>query len=231
MELSFVEQSIHVSAKAPGYLEYALKELEENGKVDGSVSAEQLRDALENEKIKLVAKPHAGIDLMLSSSQTAGDVYTQMQWTVLHASQGSFLTSDAPVIRRDPGHREEGFFGRGLMSPTAEVWFPLSKSACLTFRHDEAKLTKFIELLATGRKKEIEAIRRDLSPITSAEVQRLVVDAVNNETILNADRFVYSPFQSDEISRRFKGESHNMRIVVSSPFKKKKKEDDATGAR
>jgi hypothetical protein len=35
-----------------------------------------------------------------------------------------------------------------------------------------------------------------------------------HQTIVNADRFVYSPFQSDEISPLFKGECQNYRIVI-----------------
>ena len=53
------------------------------------------------------------------------------------------------------------------------------------------------------------------------DVQKpVLIDAVNRQTIMNADRFVYSPFESEQIPQLFKGESQNMRLVISSPFKK-----------
>jgi len=40
MEVSLVEQMMRVGAQAPGYFERVLKELEVDGKVDGSVSTD-----------------------------------------------------------------------------------------------------------------------------------------------------------------------------------------------
>jgi Protein of unknown function (DUF4238) len=127
MELSLTEQLMRFSAKVPGYLERILAELAAVGKNDGSVSADHLRDALKNNGIKLVAKPHAGIDLMVSTSQTVGNFYTQMRWTVLQATEGEFLTSDAPVVRRDAGYDGNGFYGMGLMIPLPRSGFPFPK--------------------------------------------------------------------------------------------------------
>jgi hypothetical protein len=213
MEVSLTEQMMRVAAKAPGYLEQKLEELKANGEIDGSVPADKIRDALKNEKIKLVARPHAGIDTMVSLGQRIGDIYTQMRWTVLHAKEGEFLTSDAPVVRRDPGFRE-GLYGGGLMSPTAEVWFPLSKVSCLLIDHDEERKRKFFELLEAGKLEEAKAIRAELPPIRIGEVAAHFVQKVNHQTIANADRFVYSSFESKEISSLFKGECQNLRVVV-----------------
>jgi hypothetical protein len=88
LELSLSQHLFNFSAKVPGCMERTLKELQKGGKVDASVSADQIREALKNEKIKLVAKPHAGIDVMVSVSQTAGSFYTQMLWFVFHTSAG-----------------------------------------------------------------------------------------------------------------------------------------------
>lgn len=214
LELASSEQLFHASANVPGYLERVLQELKAEGKSSGSVSADQIRDAVKNKRIKLVARPHAGIESMVWTSQTMGNFYTQMLWTVLHAAEGQFLTSDTPVIRRDSGFKE-GFYGGGLMSPTAQVWFPLSKSACLVIRHDADKREKFDNLLEAGKVKEAEALRAELPPIREGVTQRAIVDAVNTQTIVNADRFVYSPYESADIPRRFKGESQNLRVVIS----------------
>jgi hypothetical protein len=222
MEVSLTEHLTHSAANAPGYLEQIFKQLEAEGKADGSVSPNQLRNALRDERIKLVAQPHAGIDLMVSTSQAIGNIYTQMRWTVLHAMEGEFLTSDAPVVRRDPGFKG-GFYGGGLISSTAEVWFPLSKSVCLLIRHDEEKMKKFGDLLEARKLKEAEALKADLPPIDESEIELRLVDAVNSQTILSADRFVFSPFESERIPQLFKGDSHNLRIVVSPPLSRRER--------
>jgi hypothetical protein len=109
MELSLTEQLFHFSAKVPGYMERTLKELQDKGAVDGTVSADQIRDALKNETIKMVAHPHAGIDVMVSTSQTVGNIYTQMKWTVMHTNGREFLTSDS---RGSPQSRIQRRFSR-----------------------------------------------------------------------------------------------------------------------
>ena len=60
-----------------------------------------------------------------------------------------------------------------------------------------------------GRSAQIE-----LPAIFGRDVAAQLVQAVNHQTIANADRFVYSPFESGEISALFKGECQNLRIVV-----------------
>lgn len=213
MELHLREHMMRMATKAPGYLEKVLDELKGKGKIDGSLTATQMRDAIGNEKIKLVARPHAGIDTMLTMSQTAGHFYTQMHWTVFHATEGEFLTSDAPVVRHDPGFRG-GFYGGGIASPTAQVWFPLSKKACLLITHDNERQAKFFELLENGKIEEAKAVRAKLPEICGRDINAEGVPDVNQQTIVNADRFVFSPFRSDEILRLFKGECQNYRIVI-----------------
>ena len=151
---------------------------------------------------------------MVSTSQAIGNVYTQMVWAVLRSKGKEFLTSDTPVVRRNRAFKG-GFYGGGLMSSGAQVWFPLSKSACLVIRHDVEKMKKFDELLEAGKAKEAETLRDELPPIRGHEVQDALVDAVNLQTILNADRFVYSPYESADVPKLFKGESQNIRISFS----------------
>ncbi len=100
------------------------------------------------------------------------------------------------------------------MSSTAEVWLPLSKGTCLLLDHDEKRMSKFQEFLESGKMEEAEAIRAELPAIWGRDITAQLVQAINHQTIVNADRFVYSPFESDEISRLFKGECQNLRIVV-----------------
>lgn len=222
MEVSMMEQLMHVSARTPGCFERGLEELKAKGEVKTSVTADELRDALDNERIKLRALPHMGIDTMVSMGQTIGNIYTGMQWVVLLAKDGAaFLTSDAPVVRRNPDYRG-GMFGGGLMASTAEVWFPLSKNACLRITHDVERMDRFNELLDAGKREEAEHLRRDLPPIKEVEIPPETVNAINRQTILAGDRFVFSPFESAQIPALFKGESQNMRIVTSSPFARRK---------
>jgi hypothetical protein len=213
MELHLAEHMMRMATQAPGYLERTLDELKKKGEIDGSLTAAQMREAVGNKKTKLVARPHAGIKTMVTMSQTAGNFYTQMHWTVFHATEGEFLTSDAPVVRRDPGFTG-GLYGGGLASSTAQVWFPLSKKACLLITHDNERMRKFFELMENGKAQEAEAIRAELPPISGRDIAAQDVQAVNEQTILNGDRFVFSPFQSQGISGLFKGECQNYRIVV-----------------
>jgi|SRR6516225_8538736 len=212
MEVHLAQSMMRMAAQAPGYLERTLDELKAKGEVGASASAAEVRDYFRNSK--LVAKPHAGLDTMVTMSQTAGQAYTQMHWTVFRATEKEFLTSDAPVVRRDPGFTG-GLYGGGIMSPTAQVWFPLSKKACLLITHDEERERKFFELLESGKVQEAEAIRAELPEIAERDIGAQYVHAVNEQTIRNADRFVFSPSQSDDICCLFKGECQNYRIGIS----------------
>ena len=220
MELDLAEHMMHITMQAPGYLEDTLGKLQAKNEVECSVTADQLPDALTNEGVKLVARPHAGIDTMVSTAQRIGHFYTQMHWTVFRATEGEFLTSDAPVVRRDPGYTG-GFYGGGLISSTAQVWFPLSKTACLLITHDEERKRKFFEFVEKGKMEEAEAIRAELPEILSRDITAQFVEAINYQTIVNAERFVYASFQSDKIPGLFKGDCQNFRIVTSQrPFSK-----------
>ena len=75
-------------------------------------------------------------------------------------------------------------------------------------------MERFLKLLESGKLKEAEAVRSELPAIRGVEVTAQLVQAVNHQTIVKADRFVYSPCESDEIPQLFKGESQNLRIVV-----------------
>jgi hypothetical protein len=214
MEIHLQEHMMRFGANAPGYFEQKLEELKAKGEADDSITADGLRDSIMNEKIRLVARPHAGIDTMVTMAEASGHIYTQMHWTVIHAKEGEFVSSDAPVVRRDPGFTG-GLYGGGIMSPTAEVWFPLSKRACLLIAHDHERMNKFQELLESRNMAELEALRSELPAIHGIDVSTEMVQAVNRQTINNAERFVYSSFESHEISDMFKGECQNFRIEIS----------------
>ena len=215
---------MHMAANQPGYFESIAEELKAKGETDESVTPDQLRDALREGRIKAKAQPHADLHLLASMGQQIGNMYTRMQWTVLRATEGDFVTSDAPVVRRDPGFRG-GLYGGGLFSSTAEVWFPLSKKAVMVITHDEPGEEKFFKLLTAGRRGEAEAVRRQLPPIRERDVKQPVVEAINRQTVTNADRFVFSPFESGEISKLLQGESQNIRMVSSPPPPIKKKNE------
>lgn len=213
LEVSLVEQVMRVGANTPGYFERVLKK---DGEAAPSVSASKLRDAVKNRRIKTEALPHAGIDTMVSLSQRIGTTYTGMLWTVLRAQDGEFLTSDSPVTRHNPSL--QGMYGGGLYAHDAQVWFPLSKKACLLITHDEERMTKFNDLLDAGKVQEARSVQVELPPIRDAEVPCSAVNTINCRTVLTADRFVYSPFEANEIARLLQGESQNLGIAIWSPF-------------
>ena len=222
MQEDLTTSTMHMAANQPGHFEQVFEHLKAKGEMDGSVAPDQVRDALREKRIVAKAHPQADLHLIASMGQQIGNIYTRMQWTVIRAVSSAFVTSDAPVVRRDPGFKG-GLYGGGLMSSTAQVWFPLSKHACMVITHDTAGEQKFFELLAAGRKDEAEAVRRQPPPILEREIMRDVVDGINYQTITSADRFVFSPFESLEISKMLQGESQNMRIKTSPPPPVKKK--------
>jgi hypothetical protein len=222
MQENLTTSTMHMAAKQPEYFEQIFKELKAKGEIDSSVTPDQIRDALREKRIIAKAHPQADLNLIPSMGQQIGNIYTQMQWTVIRAVKSAFVTSDAPVVRHDPGFKG-GLHGGGLMSSTAQVWFPLSKQACLVITHDAAGEQKFFELLAAGRRDEAEAVRSQLPPILEREIGQPLVDGINYRTIINAERFVFSPFESAEISEMLQGESQNIRITASPPPPIKKK--------
>lgn len=72
----------------------------------------------------------------------------------------------------------------------------------------------FFELPEKGKVQEAEAIRAEFPEIVARDIGAEYVQAVNEQTILNGDRFVFSPFPSSTISHLFKGECQNYRLVV-----------------
>lgn len=215
MEEQLTTATMHIAANQPGYFEQIFEQMKAQGE-QTSVTPDELREALREKRIVARAQPHASLPLVASMGLELGNIYTRMLWTIMWATESEFLTSDAPVIRRDVGFRG-GFYGGGLMSPTAEVWFPLSKAACMVITHDQEGEDKYFKLLSAGRRSEAEAIRNQLPPIRERNFEQRLVGDVNQLTIRNANRFVFSPFESPEISAWLKGESQNMRIAVSPP--------------
>ncbi len=216
MQENMTTSTMHMMANQPGVLERIHEDMKAKGETDGSVPPDQLREALRNKRIVARAQPQADLHLVAHMGQTIGNIYTQMQWTVVRATKGCFVTSDAPVVRHDPGYKG-GFYGGGLYSSTAEMWFPLSKHACIVIAHNHVGEKKFFELLAAGRRAEAEASKGDLPPIREVRIEESAVNKINEFTTANADRFVFSPFESAEISKTLRGESQNMRIVMSPP--------------
>lgn len=216
MQEDLTTSTMHMLANQPGAFERMSEELKASGESDASVTPDKVRDALRDNRIVARAHPQADLHLVAYMGQQIGNIYTRMRWTIIRAEEGSFVTSDAPVVRHDPEFKG-GVYGGGLYSSTAEVWFPLSKRACLVITHDHEGEKKFFELLYAGRRQEADAVREHLPQILESRVKQAGVDEINKATIMNADRFVYSPFESAEIPKLLNGESQNMRIVMSPP--------------
>jgi hypothetical protein len=159
---------MHMLANQPGVFERMSEELKASGESDDSVTPDQVRAALREKRIVARAHPQADLHLVAYMGQQIGN-NTRMQWTIIRAEEGSFVTSDAPVVRHDPEFKG-GLYGGGLYSSTAEVWFPLSKLACMVITHDHEGERRFFELLYAGRKREADAVREHLPAMAGLRV-------------------------------------------------------------
>jgi len=207
--LRTTELTMAGAARVPGYLEHILEIAGEE-----KVSAKQLRDAMRNRRIVLQAEPHASLPLLVQTAPTIGNIYVQMQWAILRTDKPLFVTSDAPVVRRDPGYKG-GMWGGGLSSPTVEIWFPLSRNSVLLMRPDTSRIDHNFELIQAGKISEAYKVRENLPPIVEIPIGDDHAKTINEQTIMNADRFVFSPFESNEIPNMFKGPCQNMQVRFS----------------
>jgi hypothetical protein len=169
--------------KAPGALERALEEIKRTGSEVGAARAEDVRNALREKRIKMKCSPHVSLAPMATVAPHIGDIYVQMQWVVIKSKNLNFVTSDAPVVRRDRGYKG-GFYGGGLFSSTVEVWFPLSRNACILIRPDNERVKLRAELLQKGKAAEARKLRQAIGPIRAIQVRDEVVEAINANTTL-----------------------------------------------
>ena len=190
MQEHLANTMLRFAAKQPGYFEKTLQELKEKGETDGSVTPDEMREAIEKGRVKAKAHPSGDLHLIASMGQGIGDIYTRMRWTVIRAAEGDFVTSDAPVVRRDPV-ATRGFYGGGLYSSTAQVWFPISKKVLLIITHDNSSLERHSKLLEEGRNEEAEAVRNQFPDIHEKTANQNFVWSLNYHSIINADRFVF----------------------------------------
>ena len=126
-------------------LERFLMEHQERPEEDAKKLAEEVRDAVLNEKLVIETKPEASLAAIFTHCREIAEVFSQMKWDVWVANGNDFITSDCPV-----------YFGRignpdsvALLDPATVIHFPLTRSAFLLMRHgepDESKRRKLIRL-------------------------------------------------------------------------------------
>ncbi len=126
------DRILKLAASQPGYLDRILKEIEENtGKKMESTGAE-LRDFISSEEYRIDVDPIVSIKAMFDILENIIPILCDMNWRFLIPPRGlKFVTSDNPVVLKDPNNRSK-IFGDGYKSsPTVQLTFPLSPEMCM----------------------------------------------------------------------------------------------------
>lgn len=205
------EQVVNFSLSVPGYLERVLKELQQGDKNIRSVTADDLREAVRSGKIRLEANPEASLKALGYMLPILIESYARMKRTVLISGNQSFLTSDAPVCRQYP---QSTHVGAGLVNEDLEVYFPISHDRVLQLTHDRAKIARFNELQAKGRKREATRLLDRVPEIAYRNVDKERAVEINKLVVSRANRWVYSPGCEESLPGLLVGESQNVRMEV-----------------
>ncbi|MBI4165281.1 MAG: DUF4238 domain-containing protein [Acidobacteria bacterium] len=204
------------TARVPGLLENELEELKEKGEDFDPADAASIREFMERGEYTVHADPKVSLLTMLQMAPMLHRFYIEMKWTILRTShEAPFVTSDNPVVMFDPAYKG-GFWGVGLVNPTIEIRFPLTKTAMLVITHDHARFEEWHRLMEANNPVEAKTLRQTLPVIDVFDVQPRAVEALNALTIVCADRFVYAPKKDPKIPELLKGESRASKVHVGS---------------
>jgi len=149
------------------------------------------RDILAGRGEHLSARQDFKLISIIEVGKMVAEVLLSMNWQTIHSEEHDpFLTSDDPVISHVIDERANRLrFRMGVASPSVNVWFPLSRTACLRMTKDsEAGVGQWVP----------------------AGIRYL-----NKMIIMCADRWVYASEQSAKIKSLFdrKGGLANVRTV------------------
>jgi Protein of unknown function (DUF4238) len=159
---------------------------------DEGVDLEEVRrDILAGRGEHLSARQDFKLISIIEVGKMVAEVLLSMNWQTIHSEEHEpFLTSDDPVISHVIDERANLLrFRMGVASPGANIWFPLSRTACLRMTKDsEAGVGQWVP----------------------AGIRYL-----NKMVIMCADRWVYASEQSAKIKSLFdrKGGLANVRTV------------------
>lgn len=159
----------------PDEIEEKLKRLRvEHGADNIPASPAEYRELLDKYDIELTKQPALALSVL--ATQEIVTQLLEMNWSLCRAPKDAFfITSDAPVVIFIPDTDGTAGFGQGLAESAVEVTFPLSPSKCLYLC-----------------RRNIQRYR----PMNKNAVREL-----NRRTAYNAERFLISSLQTEEIAQ------------------------------
>ena len=145
---------------------------------------------LDESKYKIKANPQFSIAIALSNLDKLIQVFFDMKWTFLKATDDyKYLSGDNPLYYYDPTYDPRSFYGVGLLNKNVEITLPISQEVAL-FASWQGKSG-----YTQGRNTHVKDI--------------------NKRTILAASRFVFASAKSDIINKLVQeciGSATRMRI-------------------
>jgi Protein of unknown function (DUF4238) len=211
MAQKLLKQTMQMMAASPGYLEHVLAELAEQGEQFG-VTADDLRKSIEQDGFEIEVNPIFSLDTMLISEEFV-PIIASMRWTLMSGADAvTFVTSDHPVIRHDPG--KESPFRYGYASPTIEFGLPLNASKFLLVTRDLEREQKFAELVKAGKDREAEDLKLSLPTLGLKELDSEKTWKLKEATIRSAPRFIFCPDEDPKYAELLKQEPWILRMQV-----------------
>jgi hypothetical protein len=211
-----IQRLAEFRATVPNLLEADLHVLEDQGQAVRGITADSLREFIQRREYTVEVNPIISLITMLRLAALLQGHYVEMKWTVIRGPGAVlFRTSDNPVVKFDTDFGQ-GFYGGGLYSPSIEVRFPLSKTACLIITHDRERENTWYGLVDRGQESEADELRRAVPHISLLQILDAGVDEINALTARYATRFVYSPVRDARIGELIQGNPQSPTVVTST---------------
>jgi len=123
---------LRISASHPEYLKRILTECNEQNEPPSDEEVKKLQEIIAAGEFDLNIPQEYSIMNMAEHAQEMSKIISKMNWGFMIAPEGlNFITSDNPVIIKDPNNKSK-FYGDGyLSSKTIELTFPLTPKICL----------------------------------------------------------------------------------------------------
>ena len=217
-QLSQMMKGIHTSfmhsiISKPGLLERNLEDLRAKGRVLGTITADEMRNAVINGDLTLEMFPEASLRALSHSLSPMVNVYVKMKWTVLISNEISFVTSDCPVCRDYP---QTNKFPAGIVNPDLTVYFPISQNQVLKLTHDHKKYELFRHLMRIGDQRKANQLQERTPAVPYRFISKDESEVINSLIIRRAQRWVYSPIEMPSVLKHFRGECVNLRMNLES---------------
>jgi Protein of unknown function (DUF4238) len=135
-------------------------------------------------------------------------MFFQMNWYIIDAAEGYFITSDNPLVRevrRDTRHPIYG--DMGFLNETAEITFPLSPQKLLLLAWSNAPRRASVPLDSVRRANEARAAQSDRflhSHVKSAEIEQLAARFQDSRPGITTDGAGPKKFGKVTVDRRLR---------------------------